>query len=109
VIILIENEIMIGFEITINNSFPISIASRTVQLFFTVNDQNVVILSSGIDEQECRLKWKKQILGKGDKINIKIKNLDMITPPVTIEKANLENIKERYFSLKTELEIKGLI
>lgn len=100
---------MIGFEITINNNFPVSIASRSVQLFLAVNGQNVVILLSGINEQERRLKWAKQILEKGDKINIKVKDLDTITPPVTIEQENLENIKERYLSLKTELEIKGLI
>lgn len=100
---------MTGFEITLNNNSPVFIAGRSVQLFLAVNGQNIVILPSGIDEQECRLKWEKQILEKGDKISIKVKDLDMITAPATIEKENIENIKERYFSLKTELETKGLL
>ncbi|WFB64869.1 hypothetical protein PZ892_06580 [Sphingobacterium sp. WM] len=100
---------MIGFEITINNNRPIAIASDSSQLFLTTDQKNIYLFSSGIDRNENRLKWADLKLNKGDRLTIKVKELDMITPPLSIEKEDINYLKETYYRLKAKLEKKGLI
>lgn len=100
---------MIGFEITINNNGPIAIASDSSQLFLTTDQKNIYLFSSGIDRNENRLKWADLKLNKGDRLTIKVKELDMITPPLSIEKEDIKHLKETYYRLKAKLEKKGII
>ena len=100
---------MIGFEIRINDNTTMAIASESSQLFLTVIDDKVFLLSSGTDYSYNILKWPNQILKVGDKVNIKVKDLPIVDKPCTIEEKDINSIKERYFKLKTELKNKGLI
>ncbi|MGX5689262.1 S1 domain-containing protein [Arcticibacter tournemirensis] len=100
---------MIGFEVKINNDTPIKIASQSSQLFITVTESNVLLLISGTDFSWNRLKWPDHILKAGDKVNIKVKDIQCIDEPSEIEERDIDYIKERYLGLKAELENKGLI
>ncbi|KAA8485065.1 hypothetical protein BDE36_2221 [Arcticibacter tournemirensis] len=100
---------MIGFEVKINNDIPIKIASQSSQLFLTVIESNVLLLISGTDLSGNRVKWPNQILKSGDKVNIKVKDIQCIDEPSEIKEQNIDYIKERYLDLKAELENKGLI
>lgn len=100
---------MIGFEVRINDDIPIKIASESSQLFITVIESNVFMLISGTDLSWNRLKWSDQVLKAGDKINIKVKDIQLIDEPSEIKEQDIDYIKERYLDLKAELENKGLI
>lgn len=99
---------MIGFQITINDTTEIKIGSHSSNvLLMNIND-NYILLQYGDDDKNL-LQWAKYELKKGDKINIKVKNLNSISLPYKIEPKNIFNIREDYLNLKTELEKKGLL
>ena len=98
-----------GFEIKINDDITMAIASESSQLFLTVIEDKVFLLTSGTDFSYNKLKWPNQLLKVGDKVNIKVKDLPVVDQPATIDQKDINSLKEKYFKLKTELENKGLI
>jgi hypothetical protein len=100
---------MIGFEIKVNNEVPLKIVSNNSQLFITVIENNVFMLMSGTDFSYNLLKWPNKKLKIGDKVNVKVKDIQLATKPFEIREEDISYIKERYFRFKAELEHRGLI
>ena len=100
---------MIGFEVKINNNPPIKIASRSSHLFLSKFQNNVLMLMRGIDDNKNTIVWPNQVLKIGDKINVKVKDLDSIEQSFDVKLQDINEIKKRYLSLKLELEKRGLI
>ncbi|EEI90515.1 hypothetical protein HMPREF0765_3831 [Sphingobacterium spiritivorum ATCC 33300] len=100
---------MIGFEVKINNNPPIKIASRSSHLFLSTFQNNVLLLMRGIDDNKNTIVWPNQVLKIGDKINVKVKDLDSIEQSFDVKLQDINEIKKRYLSLKLELEKRGLI
>jgi hypothetical protein len=55
------------------------------------------------------LKWEHIEFHIGDKLTIEIKDIKEISSPCYIDKSDIEDLKKKYYELKTKLKKKGLI
>lgn len=100
---------MIGFEISINGREPIVAASDYfvfVDLAFGCSSGRIKIKGS---DGLYYLTWLTEKLEVGDKVLIKMVDADKISPVLTIEDCDRNEMKKRYEQLKMELQGKGLI
>lgn len=100
---------MIGFEITKNELHSIKISSYSTQIFLYNYNDGMKLIPSGINEREDRLKWEHIEFHIGDKLSIEIKDIKEISSPCYIDKSDIEDLKKKYYELKTKLKKKGLI
>lgn len=64
---------------------------------------------SGINSKSYYLNWQKIRLKLGDKIRVSITEIEEITPLVSSEPTDRQEMKQRYYDLKKQLEEKNLI
>lgn len=100
---------MIGFEISINSREPIVVASDYfvfVDLAFGCFSSRIKIKGS---DGLHNLTWLTEKVEEGDRILIKMVDTDKISPVLTIEDCDCNEMKKRYEQLKMELKGRGLI
>jgi len=94
---------MIGFEVMINDTHLMSVAAESSRLFISNIQDTFILMPGGIDDQDNSLRWPHHVLKVGDKINIKVKDLEVINEPNEIVQNDTENIRERYNRLKNRI------
>lgn len=100
---------MIGFEIKINCRKPIIAASDNfTSLILAYGYSSDRILIKGGDDLHY-LTWFDRKPEVGDKVLIKVIETDKVSPVLTIEDCDRNEMLERYERLKIELQEKGLI
>ncbi|MFZ4263761.1 hypothetical protein ACFRAE_17120 [Sphingobacterium sp. HJSM2_6] len=100
---------MKGFQIIINNNEVINMHCFYSNVIIQQSKSSYFLLLYGGDELKNIFKWNTKILKKGDKISVKVVNLNLGTPPDKTESADISNLKNEYEQLKLELKNKGLI
>ena len=97
---------MKGFEIKINSKEPIIVASdKTVCVFIDTE----TVCMNGSDSKAHQLRWFDEQLKIGDKIKIKVVETDESSLVKKRIPINRNELKEKYYKLKKELENNGLI
>lgn len=100
---------MIGFEININGREPIVAASDYfvfADLAFGYSSGRIKIKGSDVLHY---FTWLTEKLEEGDRVLIKMVDTDKVSPVLTIEDCDRNEMKRRYEQLKMELQGKGLI
>lgn len=100
---------MKGFQIIINNDDIINLRSFYSNVILNKIDNSYYLLMYGGDKGKNTFNWETRVLREGDRINIKVLNLDIGTVPNKTESADIYSIKKEYEDLKLELKNKGLI
>ncbi|WP_140937649.1 hypothetical protein [Sphingobacterium lumbrici] len=100
---------MKSLKITINNSDIINLNCFYSNVILQRTENFYYLLLFGGDELKNRFRWKTIILREGDKINIKVVNLDIGTAPNKKESVDIHSIKTEFEDLKLELKNKGVI
>lgn len=111
---------MIGFELTIKEQKILAALDQGVLSIIVTKVINEVIDSIEIDftglntnPKNEMIDWYKANLSVGDELIIKIKEINENSEPIAIREQNIELINEQnlkaYYSLKKDLEDKGLI
>ena len=110
-IALVQNNIgkMKGFEIKINEEIITVASDRVVCVFFHFGDGYEIINVSGSDSKSYHSIWFEKKLQIGDKINVRVAEIDIIPPPIEKCPFDRNELKKRYIELKKELEAEGLI
>jgi hypothetical protein len=103
---------MKGFEIKINDKKVIravsdSLTSISIGTGYFPEDNYIYI--GGIDSKSDHLTWLDKKLKLGDKIKVKVMEIDRISPLIRKKLSDKNKLKERYDELKRELEDNGLI
>lgn len=101
---------MKGFEININGEKPVFVSSDSivsVELYIDNIDKEIV--ASGKDTMQQRFIWVRKKLDFGDKIKIKVAEIEEVTPPIKSYPVDRTGLLELYLQLKKELEEKGFI
>lgn len=100
---------MIGFEININGRKTIVAASDYfVSLILSNGYSSDRIVVKGGDGLHY-LTWLAEKPEKGDKVFIRVIETDKVSPVLTMENCDRDEMKERYERLKVELQEKELI
>lgn len=100
---------MKALEIRINDQEPIIAATDNltfVNLTYGYRSDRIVIMGNDILHY---LTWYDAKPEKGDKILIKIIEVDEISPVILMKDCDRNEIKKRYEQLKLELQEQGLI
>lgn len=96
---------MLGFKITINGEKEISVASdNLVHIMMNAGHGYDIICIDGIDSKSYHLRWYKRKLRLGDKIKIRVTEIDEIDPLLERNPFDRAELIERYYTLKKELE-----
>lgn len=116
------NNVMIGFELNINgeiisagmdNGVVSIIATRLTDEYVDSIDLDFTGLNTSEKGNEETIDWHKSKLKVGDEITIKVKEIITNSTPIEIRKKNRDSENERklksYYTLKNELENKGLL
>ena len=102
---------MIGFEIIINEEEVIAVASDSlVSVVMSISFLKYNYLSiTGMDSKSYHLDWHRRELRIGDKIHVRVAEINKINPLRDRRPSDREEMIKRYYDLKQELEEKGLI
>lgn len=113
--------IMIGFELTIKDQKVLAALEQGVLSIIITKVINEVMDSIDLDftglnttyPKNEMIDWYKANLKVGDELIIKVKEIHESSKPILIREQNIESINEQnlkaYYSLKKDLEDKGLI
>ncbi|MDR1756414.1 MAG: hypothetical protein LBR65_05570 [Culturomica sp.] len=103
---------MMGFEIKINNEEAINVASDSlVSILMGIGYDRIdnYLSVKGIDSKSYCLDWYDRELQIGDKIHVRIKEIGNISPLKARRPLDRDDMKKSYYTLKQELEDKGLV
>ncbi|WP_455498184.1 hypothetical protein [Coprobacter sp.] len=101
---------MKGFEININGEDSVFVSSDSivsVELYIDNIDKEIV--ARGKNTKQQRFIWVRKKLDIGDKVKIKVTEIEEVTPPIKSCPVDRTGLLELYLQLKKELEEKGLI
>lgn len=103
---------MIGFEVTINNQPPLLIAAER-HVFIRLCNRNG---KRGLDDMMIRgwndsemFYWIDRKPQKGDRVRVRVVEIESASPAQETQKKDREKMKERYEQLKKELTEQGLL
>lgn len=103
---------MKGLKIVINDDDAINIASdRVVSIFFNIGKQREDnwIHIGGLDSKSYHLTWLDQELVEGDRIKVKICDIDEVATLKERTPSDRSELVNRYRMLKEELKEQGLV
>ena len=104
--------IMKGFEIIVNHEDPIKAATeKALVCTFTMdyrNGSNLLHVIGG-DSEMYHAIWADRKLKIGDKVKIRITEIERTSRPIKRNPSDRDALKERYEQLKKELQEKGVI
>ncbi|MDR2272479.1 MAG: hypothetical protein LBF27_16350 [Sphingobacterium sp.] len=100
---------MKGFEITVNNKEKTVAAVHSGFVLITLSSQYSLDIAGGDDKFGVSLQWKKSTLYTGDRVKIIAKDIGVITPAVSVENIDRQNLLAEYHSLKEFLIKQGRI
>lgn len=104
--------IMIGFEIYINDNEPIaaisdSLVTAIISVGYHKGEDFIYI--GGKDSKSYHLVWLEKKLKIGDKIKIRVTEIDAASSLQKRYPSDRKQMKEEYYDLKKQLEDKSLL
>lgn len=103
---------MKGLKIIINDKDVINIASdRVAGIFINIGEsrQNNYIHIGGLDSKSYHLTWLEKEIKIGDKIKVKVSEINEITPLKERIPSDRSELVNKYHMLEKELKERGLI
>ena len=100
---------MKGFEICINDAAPIvAMTDSLVTLIISVgyadgDDMHI----GGMDSKSNHLIWMNKKMSLGDKIKVRVREIDIASPLHMRYPSDREEMKKEYYKLKKKLEQEG--
>ena len=100
---------MKGFEICINDAAPIvAMTDSLVTLIISVgyadgDDMHI----GGMDSKSSHLIWMNKKMSLGDKIKVRVREIDIASPLHMRYPSDREEMKKEYYKLKKKLEEEG--
>lgn len=99
------------FKLKINDEEPIFIGVDWGGLIIAINVNNIkkeTYLSVRGKELGVNFEWVNRKFKVGDRIKLESSDSKIASTPFLIESVNREDMKQRYWELKKELEEKGI-
>lgn len=106
---------MLGFEIKVNEEDVMHVASEgpsvSVVMFVSQKDDkdSRYMTVGGMDSKLYHFSWTGKIIKSGDKVRIRVVEIDAPDPVVERFPHDRETIRRGYYRMKKELEEHGLI
>ena len=97
---------MKGLEIIINNEkiFASSDCVVAISIGAGCRSEDNFVIIEGIDSKSYFLTWLNTKLKIGDKIKVRVTEIDFVTPVILKRPSDRKELIKRYYELKNELE-----
>ena len=102
---------MKGFEIKINDEMINASSDNSVCIYVEAgcgSEGNFVIIR-GMDSKSYHLSWLNARLAIGDKIKVRVTEIENVSPIISKRPSDREELIKEYYDLKDELENDKLI